>query len=491
MEERITCDRTQYFTLRLLGRQPDKPLQKFGITALSPSCRTGFAETGVLPRVLRSKPVRARNSGTGNGVEVCGRRERDQQQHKHHRDSDGYFRALGRARRAGPGLRGNLLDRHLSGFAKLVGGGRKRSSRLRGAAARRKTGDCIPSQRGHIIASITMKILSKAACRIDLAGGTLDIWPLCLYHDNAVTVNFAVDRYASCVLETRADSRIVLRSRRMNAEESFDSIEDLCAARRYRLPLLAYQLRFFRPKTGLVLETDFEAPVGAGIAGSSALIIAINSVLNRLTGSGYSLERIRQISQNIESQLIRVPTGPQDYYPAMYGGVNAIELGPAGVRRRAIPVDFDELNQRTVLAYTGEPRESGINNWEVMKAHIDGDRRVHRNFDRIAAIAQAMRAALEKADWEQVGRLLRQEWSHRRRNAPGITTPLIDRLVKTTRRAGAVAAKVCGAGGGGCVFLLVEPGKKARVSATVEREGAEVLPVSVAPRGVRVRTVSK
>jgi len=335
------------------------------------------------------------------------------------------------------------------------------------------------------------RIFSRAPCRVDLAGGTLDIWPLCLYHDDAVTVNFAVNRYASCLLEMRNDSRIVLRSRDLKRQEEFDSIDRLRRAKRYKLPLLAYQLRFFRPETGLTLETDSEVPAGAGISGSSALIIAINTALNRLTRSGYSLEKIRQISQNIESQIIRVPTGPQDYYPAMYGGVNAVELSPAGVRRKPIAVDYEELDRHAVLAYTGEPRYSGINNWDVMKAHIDGDRRVHRNFDRIAAIAGAMRAALERADWERVGELLRQEWSHRRRNVPGITTPLIDRLVKVTRRAGAMGAKVCGAGGGGCVFFLVEKGARQKVSALIEREGAQVLPVRVARRGVRVTTVSQ
>lgn len=336
-----------------------------------------------------------------------------------------------------------------------------------------------------------MKLHSKAPCRVDLAGGTLDIWPLYLYHDSPVTVNFAVDRYASCVIEIRDDTSIVLRSRDTAKEETFGSIAELTAARNYRLPLLAWQLRFFRPEVGLLVETDSEAPAGGGISGSSALIIAINSALNRLTGARYTLERIREISQNIESQTIRVPTGSQDYYPAMYGGVNAIELRPDGIRRQAIPVDFEELNQRTVLAYTGVPRNSGINNWEVMKAHIDGDRRVHRNFDRIAAIAQAMRAALEKADWEEAGRLLREEWAHRRRNVPGITTDLIDRLVRVTRKQGAAGAKACGAGGGGCVFFLVERGSKERVSAAIEREGAQVLPVKVAPRGVQVKVVSQ
>lgn len=332
-----------------------------------------------------------------------------------------------------------------------------------------------------------MKITAKAPCRVDIAGGTIDIWPLYLFHPNAVTVNFAVNRYASCVLQTRNDRRMVLRSRDLGGEESFESLDALRAARKYRLPLLAYLVRYFAPETGLDVFTDSEAPAGAGIAGSSTLIIALSSALNRLTGAGHRIEKLREISQNIEAQIIRVPTGCQDYYPAMYGGVSAIELTEAGIVREPIAVDLDEFNQRIVLAYTGEPRMSGINNWEVMKAHINGDKAVHRNFDHIAAIAFAMRQALEKADWKEAARLLREEWSNRKKNAPGITTPLIDRLVEVTRKAGAVGAKVCGAGGGGCVFFLVERGAGPKVAAAIEREGATVLPVSVAPRGVQLQ----
>ena len=321
---------------------------------------------------------------------------------------------------------------------------------------------------------------------MDMAGGTLDIWPLYLFHTAPVTVNFAVDRYASCVLETRADARIALRSRDLNGREEFASLAALRAAKRYKLPLAAYVVRYFAPSTGLDVVTDSEAPAGAGISGSSTLIIALAAAFNKLTGAGHGLEKLREIAQNIEAQIIRVPTGCQDYYPALYGGVNAIELTEAGVVRKPVAVDPEELNQRVVLAYTGVPRNSGINNWEVMKAHIDGDRAVHRNFDRIAQIARGMRQALEKADWQEAGRLLREEWTNRRKNAPGIATPRIDRLVAVTRRSGAMGAKVCGAGGGGCVFFLVERGAKTRVSAAIEREGATVLPVRVALGGVRV-----
>jgi len=271
-----------------------------------------------------------------------------------------------------------------------------------------------------------MRIVAKAPCRVDLAGGTLDIWPLYLYHPNAVTVNFAIDRYTTCEIETRPHT-ITLRSKDQNREESFGSLDELQRARKLRLPLLAHVVRHFRPTQGLSIETNSESPAGGGIAGSSSLIIAISTALNKLTESGHNVETIREIAQNIEAQIIRVPTGAQDYYPALYGGVSAVELGCAGIRRVPIAVDLDDLTERTVLAYTGEPRNSGINNWEVTKAYIDGDRKVRRNFEHISAIANGMRGAVERSDWDEAARLLREEWTHRRKNAPGITTPLIDK----------------------------------------------------------------
>ncbi len=332
-----------------------------------------------------------------------------------------------------------------------------------------------------------MRVSATAPCRVDLAGATLDIWPLYLFHDRVVTVNFAIDVHARCDIATRRDSRIVLRSRDLGREESFESLAELNAAKRWSLPLLALPVRFFAPSRGIVVESWSDSPAGAGISGSSALMIATACALNKLGGHKYTKEKIREIAQNVEAQVIRVPTGSQDYYPALYGGVSAIEYGPAGIVRRSLPVDADDLNNRFVLAWTGAPRNSGINNWEVMKGHVDGDRRMQRNFDRIAHIANGMRDAVARSDWNEAGRLMREEWTSRRKNAPGISTPAIDRLVAATRRAGSTGAKACGAGGGGCVVFLVEPGAKAAVARIVEQGGARVLPAKVAPRGVMVR----
>jgi len=332
-----------------------------------------------------------------------------------------------------------------------------------------------------------MKIAAKSPCRVDLSGGTLDIWPLYLNHDNAVTVNFAVDLYTHAEITIRTDSRIILETRDLGGREEFENIDALVNAKKYKLPLLAFALRWYRPATGLHLITNSEAPAGAGISGSSSLLITLGAALNKLTKRGYSIEKIREVAQNIEAQIIQVPTGCQDYYPAMYGRVSAVEIGCAGIVRKEIPLDHDELVDRGILVYTGKPRNSGINNWEVTKSYIDGDKTVRRNFDKISAISSAMRVALEKADWNEAGRLLREEWSFRRKNAPTISTDLIDALAEKTRKAGAKGFKVCGAGGGGCCFVLVDKGAKPKVSEVIQSLGAQVLDFKVAPEGVKVK----
>src|SRR4051812_29419767 len=101
-----------------------------------------------------------------------------------------------------------------------------------------------------------MKISAKAPCRVDIAGGTLDIWPLYLFHPNTVTVNFAVDRYASCVVETRNDLRITIRSLDLDRAEEFESLDALRTAKRVRLPLAAQLIAYFAPGTGLDVVTN-------------------------------------------------------------------------------------------------------------------------------------------------------------------------------------------------------------------------------------------
>ena len=329
-------------------------------------------------------------------------------------------------------------------------------------------------------------IVAQAPCRADLAGGTIDLWPLYLFHPGALTLNFAVEILTTCRVRPLRGKRILLRSRDTRREESFSSLDELNRARKFRHPLAARLVQFFLPQQGVEIETDSQSPAGAGISGSSALMVATTAALARFTGRSFSLEQMRVIAQNVEAQLIDVPTGCQDYYPALYGGVSAIHLDIDGIHREAVPMEPEEIESRFVLAYTGAPRQSGINNWEVFQSHINGDRRVFRNFEQISQIARAMHKELLRRNWNEVARLLREEWKLRRTNAPGITTPLIDKLIAVAAKQGGMGAKVCGAGGGGCVVFLVEPDARVRVAQAVGENGAQVLPLRVAREGVRI-----
>jgi D-glycero-alpha-D-manno-heptose-7-phosphate kinase len=328
-----------------------------------------------------------------------------------------------------------------------------------------------------------VRLTTSAPTRIDLAGGTIDIWPLYLFHDGATTLNAAISLRAHVEIEARSDGAVELRSIDTDRTVRATHWSELDGAG--ELSLLALLARHYRLENA-TLTTRGESPAGAGIAGSSALTIATCGALARWTKASSDPEHLLQVAMNVECQTIRVPTGVQDYRPALYGGIAAIELGVAGVSRAAINVDPRELEQRIVLAYTGAPRNSGTNNWEITKRHIDGDRHIFDCFERIRDTAVAMRAALERGDWDDVGRQIAIEWDNRKRLAPGVTTTTIDDLIARASAAGATAAKVCGAGGGGCLFCYGPPRARAAIAEALASGGARLLDYRIETEGLRV-----
>jgi D-glycero-alpha-D-manno-heptose-7-phosphate kinase len=332
-------------------------------------------------------------------------------------------------------------------------------------------------------------IESSAPSRVDLAGGTIDIPPLFLFHEGACTVNFAIDLMAKCRIETRTDRVICLQSidRGLKFETPLENIHEL--KNEPRLELLSKLVYFFQPEVGFNMVTESEAPAGAGLAGSSTLNIACIGALNKLVGDRYSPDRFIPIAAAVECQVIKVPTGFQDYYSAQYGGVSCIHFGPAGMHREELNVDLKVLEDRSVVIYTGEPRASGTNNWDITKRHIDGDPELYDIFEGIRDTSLMLRSALIANDWKKAGEVLRLGYPQRKRLSPHITTPHMDHLIEVAESNGAIATKVCGAGGGGCIAFFCEEGRKADVENALRNEtDAEVLDWSISTDGLRVAT---
>lgn len=326
-----------------------------------------------------------------------------------------------------------------------------------------------------------VRLTASAPTRIDLAGGTIDIWPLYLFHPGAQTLHAAISLRAHARIDTGPDDAVTLVSEDIGRHvrlATLDALRDDDT-----LPLLGKLAHRFGVR-GATITTRGESPAGAGIAGSSALNVALTGALARWTGSDAGPEALMEIARDVEAQVIEVPTGLQDYRPAMYGGISALELDAGAVRRVPLSVDASALAARIVLCYTGAPRSSGTNNWEILKRHIDGDAHVFGCFERIRDTAAAMRSALEHANWDEAGRQLATEWDNRKQLAPGVTTPLIDALIADAMRAGAMAAKVCGAGGGGCLFCLAAPDRVPAVRAALAAGGARLLDFTIDTQGL-------
>jgi len=325
-------------------------------------------------------------------------------------------------------------------------------------------------------------IAASAPTRIDLAGGTLDIWPLSLLVPGAITVNLAIELRARARVSARKDRRVTIHSKDRGLEVM------------RRLPLdpreadgpLSFLVRLvaaFQPQEGLSLLVEAGAPAGAGLGGSSALGIAVGAALNRFVGAGLGRDALLRRVMNVEAAEIATPTGNQDYLAALHGGLAAYHHGFDGTVREAIAVP-PGLESRLVLAYTGEPRGSGASNWDMFRRAIEKERPTVAGMRSVASVARELRAALREGDLDAAGKILGEEGRLRYRLAPSVATPALLRAGEAARRAGAAGVKVCGAGGGGCLVAFARAGRAAEVARALSAAGAEVLPLQIARRGL-------
>jgi len=206
-------------------------------------------------------------------------------------------------------------------------------------------------------------------------------------------------------------------------------------------------------------------------------------------GEEHTQHKIVDLTANIETSAIAVPTGKQDHIAAVYGGVSMIEFGLHDFVRTAPPGDSStatQLEEMLILTYTGDGRFSGMNNWEITKLYIDGSETVRQKLIEIRDVARRVAKVMTNGSLKDLPDLINREWYARRALAPGVSTPRIDALMDAAHRSGAQASKICGAGGGGCMITLVPRGKRQAVEQALVAEGGKLMPFRVESAGLRV-----
>ncbi len=335
-----------------------------------------------------------------------------------------------------------------------------------------------------------MEIHVTAPNRIDVAGGTTDIYPLFLLMDGGFTVNVAVNVLSRVTLRTSGARSIKVFSKDLNERAEAGSPAELPLDG--PLGLICRAVRAVPPGSPVEIITENEAPKGSGLGASSALLIALLTGLLTLGGKKIPPKELINLAANIETSVIRVPAGLQDYIAALLGGVSRIDFGYEGFRRETVSGSeaiARQIERWTVLSYTGEGRFSGMNNWEVTKDFIDGQGDVREKLTAIRDVARRAGELISSGDMEQLAAAVLEEWDFRRALAPGVSTPRIESMAAAATNAGALATKVCGAGGGGCMLTMAPPERRPAVEQAIERAGGKVLDFSISLAGVQVTSV--
>ncbi len=335
-----------------------------------------------------------------------------------------------------------------------------------------------------------MGIQALSPTRVDLAGGTLDINPLTRILQHRQTVNFGITLHAKVEINKAAkEFQLISQDQGRKVEGTFEHV-----TRAGSLPWLEKLLEFFWRKDWVPLQIRIEAksPAGAGLGGSSCLGIAMASALLKARKDiGQPLllndHQLVQTVQDLETSLIRVPTGCQDYWGGLRGGINILSY-PAGSTEVET---LDEAEGRSLqdlllLCYSGVSRASGTNNWAIFRRAFEGDQQILGMLEEIGSIAEAVAKAVKQSRWSEVFALSSQEWQLRTKMWSDIETPETKKIAAAAKEAGAQFSRICGAGGGGVMAIFAEPQHHAKVKAAVALAGGQVLDGQVSFQGTKV-----
>ena len=319
-----------------------------------------------------------------------------------------------------------------------------------------------------------MIVRARAPLRLGLAGGGTDVAPYCDIYGGFV-LNATIDRYAYAVIKTLDEPFNRFVATDLQAKKVTAISETLVLNGELDLHKAVYnemvQLYNGGKQIPLELSTFCDAPVGSGLGSSSTLVVAMIRAFAELLNLPLDDYTIAHLAFKIERVNCGLQGGQQDQYSATFGGFNFMEfyadervvINPLRIKTWIIC----ELEASLVLFYIGVSRESARiiadQSRNVESGLIDTVEAMHS----IKREGLVMKECLLRGDFDGIVESMHQGWESKKLSAKTVSNPLIDEIYDAAIRAGALAGKVSGAGGGGFMIFFVPPEKRMDVIRTL------------------------
>lgn len=254
--------------------------------------------------------------------------------------------------------------------------------------------------------------------------------------------------------------------------------------------VIAHQ-RFFGLRCHLRCWSD--VPFAAGLSGSTALMVAALLAVLTYQEIRYSRHHFAELARAIELNYMGVVCGYQDAYMSTFGGLNYMDFRDKEFYREVLsepyatiePLDLQSERLPFILANTGVAHHSGVVHMPIRERWLEGDREVVEGYVTIGRLAREGKRALLNRDWERLGEMMNE--NHAIQRGLGGSGAENERLIGNALAAGALGAKLAGAGQGGTIIALhPEP---QRLAEPLLAAGARRILYPEPSPGVRVETL--
>lgn len=290
-------------------------------------------------------------------------------------------------------------------------------------------------------------LISQTPLRISLSGGGTDL-PAYYEKSEGFVLSSAIDKFLYVIIKERFDDLIYVDYSKKEIVHDVNEIQ-------HDLVREAAKKTNLRKGFEVMMLADIPSE-GSGLGSSSSLTVGLLNAFYQYRGILVTSEQLAEEACEIEINILKRPIGKQDQYIAAYGGLRTFKFCTNGmVEVDNINIESErrrKLGSNLLLFFTNNTRESSSILDEQSKK-INDNLEYH---NKIKELAYDSREALINHDFDKIGINLKKNWELKKKLASNVSNSGIDEMYETAMEAGALGAKISGAGGGG-FFLIYCP----------------------------------